>query len=215
MLLLLFVGVFFFFPSKNHVLILIMDFDVKFWVDLEIHMFRFLSLILVGFVCFYLVLNLGFFCVWMNMFVGLCFCVREKIMRSEERKKKKKKRRRRETRNPMKRNGKKKCNQTQKPNVKKKKKWWRIPDKTQREREKKKRRRRTMWKEKEKKKKKKATQTHRTQWKKEKKKRSCGCCSDSGSLSVCLITKIPLETKVMFGNSFCFLFSKTCFWEYK
>ena len=24
-----------------------------------------------------------------------------------------------------------------------------------------------------------------------------------------------LETKVMFGNSFCFLFSKTCFWEYK
>ena len=21
--------------------------------------------------------------------------------------------------------------------------------------------------------------------------------------------------KVMFGNSFCFLFSKTCFWEYK
>ena len=22
-------------------------------------------------------------------------------------------------------------------------------------------------------------------------------------------------TKVMFGNSFCFLFSKTCFWEYK
>ena len=27
--------------------------------------------------------------VWMNMFVGLCFCVREKIMRSEERKKEK------------------------------------------------------------------------------------------------------------------------------
>ena len=25
----------------------------------------------------------------------------------------------------------------------------------------------------------------------------------------------PLENKVMFGNSFCFLFSKTCFWEYK
>ena len=24
-----------------------------------------------------------------------------------------------------------------------------------------------------------------------------------------------LEAKVMFGNSFCFLFSKTCFWEYK
>ena len=23
------------------------------------------------------------------------------------------------------------------------------------------------------------------------------------------------EVKVMFGNSFCFLFSKTCFWEYK
>ena len=24
-----------------------------------------------------------------------------------------------------------------------------------------------------------------------------------------------IVTKVMFGNSFCFLFSKTCFWEYK
>ena len=23
------------------------------------------------------------------------------------------------------------------------------------------------------------------------------------------------KNKVMFGNSFCFLFSKTCFWEYK
>ena len=23
------------------------------------------------------------------------------------------------------------------------------------------------------------------------------------------------KIKVMFGNSFCFLFSKTCFWEYK
>ena len=23
------------------------------------------------------------------------------------------------------------------------------------------------------------------------------------------------NTKVMFGNNFCFLFSKTCFWEYK
>ena len=23
------------------------------------------------------------------------------------------------------------------------------------------------------------------------------------------------ETQVMFGNSFCFLFSKTCFWKYK
>ena len=23
------------------------------------------------------------------------------------------------------------------------------------------------------------------------------------------------NTKVMFGNRFCFLFSKTCFWEYK
>ena len=23
------------------------------------------------------------------------------------------------------------------------------------------------------------------------------------------------DTEVMFGNSFCFLFSKTCFWEYK
>ena len=23
------------------------------------------------------------------------------------------------------------------------------------------------------------------------------------------------QTKVMFGNGFCFLFSKTCFWEYK
>ena len=22
-------------------------------------------------------------------------------------------------------------------------------------------------------------------------------------------------TKIIFGNSFCFLFSKTCFWEYK
>ena len=27
--------------------------------------------------------------VWMNMFVGLCLCVRKKIMRSEERKKEK------------------------------------------------------------------------------------------------------------------------------
>ena len=60
-------GFFFFFsqiyilkPNKNHVFILIMDFDVKFWVDLALHMFRFLSLILVGFVCFYLVLNLSF-----------------------------------------------------------------------------------------------------------------------------------------------------------
>ena len=24
-----------------------------------------------------------------------------------------------------------------------------------------------------------------------------------------------LKIRVMFGNSFCFLFSKTCFWEYK
>ena len=24
-----------------------------------------------------------------------------------------------------------------------------------------------------------------------------------------------LHPKVMFGNGFCFLFSKTCFWEYK
>ena len=31
------------------------------------------------------------------------------------------------------------------------------------------------------------------------------------SLNVCLITKMPLKTEVMFGNSFCFLFSKTCF----
>ena len=29
------------------------------------------------------------FFVWMNMFVGLCLCVREKIMKSEERKKEK------------------------------------------------------------------------------------------------------------------------------
>ena len=27
--------------------------------------------------------------------------------------------------------------------------------------------------------------------------------------------KIPPKNKVMFGNSFCFLFSKTCFGEYK
>ena len=47
-------------PNKNHVFILIMDFEIKFWVDLALHMFRFLSLILVGFVCFYLVLNLSF-----------------------------------------------------------------------------------------------------------------------------------------------------------
>ena len=69
-------------------------------------MFRFLSLILVGFVCFYLVLNLGFFFIffflWVNIFVGLCLCVRGKIVRSEERKKK--------------------CNQTHKPNVKSKQK---------------------------------------------------------------------------------------------
>ena len=26
---------------------------------------------------------------------------------------------------------------------------------------------------------------------------------------------VTLKTKVMFGNRFCFLFSKTCFWEYK
>ena len=31
--------------------------------------------------------NSWFFCVWMHMFMGLCLCVREKIMRSEERKK--------------------------------------------------------------------------------------------------------------------------------
>ena len=24
-----------------------------------------------------------------------------------------------------------------------------------------------------------------------------------------------IENKIMLGNSFCFLFSKTCFWEYK
>ena len=37
----------------------------------------------------------------MNMFVGLCLCVREKIVRSEEKKKEKK-----NPKNPMKRNGK-------------------------------------------------------------------------------------------------------------
>ena len=85
LILLLLFPIFFFFqicipkPSENHVLILIMDSDVKFWVDLELHMFRFLSLILVGFVCFYLVLNLGFYsfiygwtCFW------VCVCVLEK-----------------------------------------------------------------------------------------------------------------------------------------
>ena len=86
-------------------------------------MFRFLGLILVGFVCFYLVLNLGFFCVWMNMFVGLCFCVREKIMRSEERKKEKEE--------------KKKKKRTQKPNEKEWKKKMQPNPETQCEKKKK------------------------------------------------------------------------------
>ena len=32
---------------------------------------------------------------------------------------------------------------------------------------------------------------------------------------VSLITKMLLKTETMFGNSFCFLLSKTCFWKYK
>ena len=31
----------------------------------------------------------------------------------------------------------------------------------------------------------------------------------------CEMIEIYIKLKVMFGNIFCFLFSKTCFWEYK
>ena len=34
-------------------------------------------------------------------------------------------------------------------------------------------------------------------------------------LSAILVVVNKEETKVMFGNSFCFLISKACFWEYK
>ena len=37
--------------------------------------------------------------------------------------------------------------------------------------------------------------------------RNCFCCFKNGGDC--------LKSKVMFGNNFCFLFSKTCFWEYK
>ena len=46
---------------------------------------------------------------------------------------------------------------------------------------------------------------------KKKKKRVKSKVTADESLNVCLITKMPLKTEVMFGNSFCFLFSKTCF----
>ena len=35
------------------------------------------------------------------------------------------------------------------------------------------------------------------------------------SINKHIVKPIKKNTKVMFGNRFCFLFSKSCFWEYK
>ena len=43
-------------------------------------------------------------------------------------------------------------------------------------------------------------------------------CFENTILSVEIVSlkhDFILEAKIMFGNRFCFLFSKTCFWEYK
>ena len=166
----------------------------------------------------FLLCSLGFwwnrlvFCVWMNMFVGLCVSVLEKRLWEvkKERKKKKKKEKRKEkkrTQKPSEKEWNKKKSEKEKgkkmqPNPKtqcekerkeegKKKGRWRRPDLTQCEKEKKRRRRRSLvWKEKEKKKK--NTQTHRTQWEK---KKSCGWPLTSGSLNVCLLPKCYWKLK--------------------
>ena len=63
--------------------------------------------------------------------------------------------------------------------------------------------------------KKKKKKTKLTKSSEKKKVKNYGWLLTSGSLSVCLITKMPLETKIMFANNFCFLFLETFFWEYK
>ena len=40
----------------------------------------------------------------------------------------------------------------------------------------------------------------------------CTCCPKKTKI---VVVFNPEKTKVMFGDKFCFLFLKTCFWEYK
>ena len=123
------------------------------------------------------------------MFVGLC--VREKIVRSEERKKEKK----------MQPNPKTQCEKERKEEKRKEKED--EEDQTRPD---------LVWKEKKKRRRRKPNSPNPV---KKKKVKNYGWLLTSGSLSVCLITKMPLETKIMFANNFCFLFLETFFWEYK